>query len=97
MCIQLCDLSDVIGSHLLRTLLDYGIELLDRIKFGNDLIDIEEDDQFQVANEALGKMETNNCENDESIYDTKTLYDEGMDISDFKSEENSSANKVVNI
>ena len=93
-CVQLSDLSDLVCSHLIRTILDYGIELLDRIKFDNDFIEIEED-LYQVANEALNKMETNTSEVEESIYDTKTLYDEHMEFSDLRSEDDSTTNKVV--
>jgi hypothetical protein len=85
-CVQLCDVSDVVCSHLLRTLLDYAIELFDRIKFDNDFIEIEEGNLHQVDHEALVKMETKS-ENDDSIYDTNPLYDENMDLSELRSDE----------
>jgi len=85
-CVQLADVSDVVCSHLLRTLLDYAIELFDRIKFDNDFIEIEEGNLHQVDHEALVKMETKS-ENDDSIYDTNPLYDENMDMSELGSDE----------
>ena len=78
-CMQLADVSDIVCSHLLRTFLDYAIELFDRIKFDNQFLEIEEDSLLQVDGDALVKMETNG-DNEDSIYDTKTLYDENMDM-----------------
>jgi hypothetical protein len=76
-CVQLCDLSDKVCSLVLKTILDYGIELLDRIKFDYDMVEVEN----EMTNEAKtqsDKVDANN-DNDDSIYDTKSLYDENID------------------
>jgi hypothetical protein len=83
-CVQLSDMSERLCSNVLKTLLDYAIELLDQIKSDNILVqtgmDTDELNTTVAANTAVNNNVTANLDasdpNDDSIYDTKSLIDE---------------------
>ena len=63
-CLKLSDISEKLCSYLLKTLLDYAIELFDNLKQNNDLIQIE------VEPNVIGLTVLNPIENNANINNT---------------------------